>query len=573
MSHSRKFPALPQAVVRIGALLAITCGALALATTTDGWTRRFSHPLVDAAITREGAMLWRVMLGVLAAAILSGSVGMVLLAPRDDLTPRRMRGAISRSTMYAVGGITLLALLLRATRINESLWYDEVASWRTYNGGTSSWGAVVGAFLDPINHTLHTLLNRWSVDWLVGRTSLEFAFRLPALLFSIMTVALMYGLSSRVGGRRAGLIAATLAAIAPVCVLEGVEARGYAQMIFFSTAATWTLIEAFNRRSPALWLLYALCCALGTWSHFVTAWVAIGHGAWLCVRMLRRRDDRSACAQGLIALTLSAAMSITLHAPLIPGLLAWRSNFVAQRPDQPRILGDEGLHGLLQMGGSWYWWAAIPGLILCVAGLIGAATRRPSSNARSISASDALTLALAGLPLMVLAVMLSGSWLYARFMLFAIPGALLATALGIDKLWTTRRSFAIASLAVFIACSVIDLKIRPTKQPLREAVEYVQRRMQKGDRLVAVGLAHDVLSVYGLEMGIVDSFMFGRDLEQKLDSTQARWVIVEYPARVPRDRYEQLFLRGYEVVQELAGWADWSQGDIVIFQRRQIVEN
>jgi len=113
----------------------------------------------------------------------------------------------------------------------------------------------------------------------------------------------------------------------------------------------------------------------------------------------------------------------------------------------------------------------------------------------------------------------------------------------------------------------MDLSIRPAKQPLRDAVEYVQSHRQEGDRVVVVSLAHDVLSICGLDLNIVDSFMLGRDLQQKLDAVQPRWVIVEYPRRVAEDRHQLLLGRGYRAVERLPGWADWGNGDVLVMER------
>src|SRR5262249_28451782 len=117
-----------------------------------------------------------------------------------------------------------------------------------------------------------------------------------------------------------------------------------------------------------LWLAYTICCALGIWSHFVTAFVPIGHGVWLTWRAVRWREWRFSIS-GISSLILAASITITLYAPVLPSMLAARGMFTATDPNQPTILGSEGLHALLQLGGSWYWWAAIPGLIALLIGL------------------------------------------------------------------------------------------------------------------------------------------------------------------------------------------------------------
>ena len=38
------------------------------------------------------------------------------------------------------------------------------------------------------------------------------------------------------------------------------------------------------------WALYAMLCAAGVWTHFVAAFVPIGHAAWLGWRAVRHRE-------------------------------------------------------------------------------------------------------------------------------------------------------------------------------------------------------------------------------------------------------------------------------------------
>jgi hypothetical protein len=566
-------------------LNASACAAAGMLISTDAWSTWLAHPAVSAAITRQGAELARAMLVVLAAMIvltwvllarLARQRGSHAFAPSSTLSSSQAaRWAMKPTQRWTVAGLAGLALVLRLTRINESLWYDEIASWMVYNAGVNGAGGIVGSFLDPINHVLHTLLNRWSTsESIVGAVGMEPAFRLPALAFSVMTVPTMFALGRAAMGERAGMIAAGAAALAPVCVLEGVEARGYSQMIFFSAAATWLLIEAWCRpHAPWLWMVYALACALGVWSQFVTAWVAIGHGAWLTWRLFVHRDDRRKCAAGLTAVGLAGVASLTLYAPMIPGMLAWRANFLAQRGDEPRIFGPEGWHALLQVGGAWYWWAALAGLAVGGIGVVCMLRRGQRRVGVEIAPGDALALALLGLPLMVLAVAVSGSWLYARFMLFAVPGGLLVMVMGVEALWRWRRDAGIAAIVVISSGWIIDLAVRPPKQPVREAMTFINARAGVGDGVLEIGVAHQIAAIYAdpdKRLVLRSSYFHGEDLAGKLDAGVPRWVVVEYPGKVPGERYALLRKRGYVEAARFAGWADWKHGHVLVFERRDL---
>lgn len=559
-------------------LAAAACAALAIAITTDAWAAWFHHPAqMRPELTRQGAVLWRIMLGISAVALALSPILLHWLSERESAHSRPRHPPLSRMQLWVLIGIVFLALAFRAPRLNESLWYDEIASWMTYTGGVDSAGAIIGNFFDPINHTAHTLLNWISVKLLAESLGVELAFRVPALVFSLLSVLTIFALARAAFGNRVALIAALLAAILPVCVLEGAEARGYSMMICFAALATWLFIEAWNQLSarPWLWVLYALACALGIWSHFVMAFVPIGHAAWLAWRAVRRRQWRLA-AQGFVALALGAVLTITLYSPMIPGMLAAKGMFIATSADQPRILGAEGWHAMLQLGGSWSWWAAWPGLALAIAGLI--VILRPMNrleqlhqhNHEAASGRSAIALALLGLPLMVLAVTVGGSWIYARFTLFALPGAVLLIAVGVDSLWRWQRSAAIAALALITAMSLADLVVRPPKQPLREAAEYVRAHRETNDRLLIIGLAHEVMRIYANDLNLTYSLRLGggADLPAKLQSIHPQWVIVEYPNSVSSKAYQELATNGYVDVARLRGWVDWTNGDLIVYRRK-----
>ena len=541
------------AVVSLGCLIGASISA-------ESWAELFHHPARQPRpeVTMQGARLWRVMLVVLAASALA--FPLVLLKINDKRihceTPANDLGG---KRVWILIGIVAVAIGFRAFRLNESLWYDEIASWMTYSAGVPSAWPIVGNFRDPINQVAHTVLAHFSIQYLSEALGIELAFRLPAFAFSILSALAMFGLGRAAFGERIGVIAALLAAMLPVSVLEGAESRSYSMMICFSALMSWSWLEAVHRKRAWLWCAYALCCAIGIWAHFVAAFVPIGHAAWLLWHAARQREWTLLLCGGL-ALALGAILTFTLFAPMLPDMLFSKEMFFTDRGDEPRVLGPEGLHALLQVGGSWYWWAALPGLTLAGIGL-RVAMREPAAR-------SAAAITLLGLPLMVLTVIIAQSWIYARFTFFALPGSMLLIALGIEALRRRAPMLAFAAIGVVVACSIVDLALRPPKQPLRDAADHVRRHWQSGDRLVIMGLAHPVSEIYLHDLQPKYSFFFGADLEPKLDAIAPKWVIIEYPHHVSGDRHELLAARGYEVAQPLEGWADWKHGDVIVMKRR-----
>jgi hypothetical protein len=347
-----------------------------------------------------------------------------------------------------------------------------------------------------------------------------------------------------------------------VAVLEATEARGYSMMICFSALASWMRLANVRDERTWRWVLYAVLCAAGVWTHFVTAFVPIGHAVWLAWRAMRHHEIRRA-VHGGVALALAAVATIALYAPAFPDMLDTRGMYVAAGGNEPSVFGPQGWHALLQLGGSWYAWAAGPGLALLAFG--GVRTMRSVAGSPSLRNAAAIT--LLGLPVFGLVVLVSGSWMYARFTLFSLPGAILLLAVGIDSLWTRHRVAGIAAAAIVVAASLADLAVRPAKQPLRDAAELVRAQHDKGETILVIGIAHRVIDAYLADLNPRYSVMHGTDLEAKLTMLDPEWIVLYYPESVSTANYSLLTSRGYEILQRFRGWADWSNGDVVVYKK------
>ena len=131
-------------------------------------------------------------------------------------------------------------LLVRAPRLTESLWYDEIVAWTSHTAGGPV--AIMGSFAEPSNHIAHTLLTWCTVAAFEQSLGFEIALRLPALLFSLAALAAMYGLAREVTRTRPAAIAAGLTAVLPVAVLEAAAAPGYRPLIRCSALGGWPLL-------------------------------------------------------------------------------------------------------------------------------------------------------------------------------------------------------------------------------------------------------------------------------------------------------------------------------------------
>jgi len=477
-------------------------------------------------------------------------------APIDGLLVRR-RPAI-------LAGLCILATIARAGPMLESLWYDELFAWIDYAGRGPA--HLLTTYLDPVNHVLASLLTWASVELLGPILPVELAMRAPALVASLLLVLAQWALVRRMAGVRAALLAAALVAVLPVAVLEGAEARGYAWMMAAAAGSTWAmlgLLEGGRAGGPRAVVVYGVVTALGIWAHPVTAMIPAGHALVLVARLLRRELDRRAVRSALAAGGLAAGLTAAAYAPIAGDLVELaRAIGGGEDADRPGLAGRAGLGLALGLGGSWTWWAALPGLVLGGLGLI-AARGRPR-------AWSGLGLALAGLPILVGLVAASGTFVYARFGCFALPGAAAAMAIGLERLWSRAPAAGLAGLAAVVAASAADLALRPPRQPLREAAALVEAA-DPGARVLVVTIAHPVLDVYRGSLETITTNGLGRELETDLrDLAPAGpppWAVVLYPRSLAPGTRETLEGLGYEEVTRLPGWVDGGNGAVVVLKR------
>ena len=456
-----------------------------------------------------------------------------------------------------VTALLLLGVLIRAPRLAESLWYDEIAAWRDY--AVHGVHAALTTYYDPANHVLQTALTAASVPCFGGVLGDELAMRLPSLIASLLLIPLLYG-ALRAAPFAAlpsfAVTAALLAAVMPVAVLSGAEARGYPFMMLSAAGCSVLMLRLID--APRfIWIaLYAVLMAVGIWAHVVTVFVAVGHALIVALLMAQQRSVRP-FTPAILSIAAAAALTLLVLSPVLGSMLELRGSARIVDASQPSVLGIEGWHALLQMGGAWHPAAALAALPALVAGVVACRTRR---DLRLL-----VLLMLAGIPLAVLVAAMFGTWIYARFLLFGAAGSMVLMAAGVAAAWQQRRLWGAALLLLVLCGWTYDLISRPARQPVREAAQMVRTLRSADERVLAIDLRHQVIDVYGSDLEPAHSLLHGRDLDRELPLVKPSWVIMLYPRRVDEQRRQLLRSAGLQRIHTLRGWIDWGGGDIEIW--------
>jgi len=514
-----------------------------------------------------------------ASARVGWTVGALVLALLPSLLrdPARVRVATvdCRTLWFAMTA----ALVLRFSMSTQGLWYDEIAPMATYI--VHGPGVIVGNAFTTANHPLQSLLS-----WCCAPLGVEPWIRLPSMLSGVAAVlgAWWIGRALREGAGLAASMAIAMA-ILPAAVNAGSEARGYGLMIASSALSTGLLLMALRHGGSWRWIAYAIVLALGVWAHFLTAMVGVGH-AVVALWMLRSPHERRSAGLILRAVCCAGLLSLALWSPCLPDLLRTREQFAAMRGDEPSLLGTQGLLLLWQLVGMTPLpmhkagvdevravLTGLPALVLLVIGL--------AACVRDRALRRGLALVAAGLPIAVLFAWLGGSWLYARFLLFAVPGTVLLMALASRHALRVARSAprimsgrvigALLTVLVIGLCIAYDLGAGP-RQPIREAVAHVAAQRAPQDRVLGIGIADDVVQWYALafDVPVEPTGIGGERLPETLAPTHARWIVALYPNhRHPNASTARLHELGFRrrPLHGFQGWLDGGEGAVEVWER------
>lgn len=198
--------------------------------------------LSNTAIRRWDENLWRGTSGILLLIILLG-FGL------------RMH-ALERQSMWTDEGLTLYrARLTIADVFRNKIVIDDVVT------------------NDPNPPLYFFLLNLWRQATGESMT----AMRMVGALFGVLSIALMYLLTTAVNGRSVGLVAAFLLAISPFHVWQSQVLRNYSLLITFNLMSMYGLsryLLAADKKRSRLWLiLWAITGLLGIYTHYFGAFV------------------------------------------------------------------------------------------------------------------------------------------------------------------------------------------------------------------------------------------------------------------------------------------------------------
>jgi mannosyltransferase len=270
--------------------------------------------------------------------------------------PRRTRAPSSagrvRDPRPLLLGILVLAAVARLYGMaRESLWLDEATSLMLARMDVPT--LVEWTALDIHPPLYYTLLHIWlaALEALGMAWPSEVAIRSLSALAGVLTVGVVYGLGKTLFGRRTGLLAALLMAVAPMHIWYSQEARMYTWVTLFMAASLLAAVRLWiqsgsETRAPSRaavrpeggsetrapwwgvwWGVYVLSSAAALYTHYYAVFVLLIQNLFLlALWVLRRRRPavlwRWLAAQGAILLLFAPWLPIFIL-PITVGGGGW----------------------------------------------------------------------------------------------------------------------------------------------------------------------------------------------------------------------------------------------------------
>ncbi|MFN8215016.1 MAG: glycosyltransferase family 39 protein [Solirubrobacterales bacterium] len=337
--------------------------------------------------------------------------------------------ARARSRVFwIVAGLTAAAALLRFLTLgDQSYHHDEiVTASRVLRGG-------FGHAMDAVGFSESTPPLYYALAWVwVQATGTgEWGLRSLSAVAGVATVPVVYLLAAELRGRRAGLMAAALAAVNPMLLWYSQEARAYALVTLLCAVSLLYCVRTvrYGRRRDLIW--WGAVSALALATHYFAAFLIAGEAAVL----LRRRGREALPGLSIVGLGALLLAPLAIHQASLGhaewigeyslGHRLWETAATFVTGETGDIIGQPERPGL-----------AFAPLALCLAAFGLLLWRGDRDERRAAALPLTAALAALGIPIALALLSTSKDYVLARNLIPALVPLLVLVAIGL----TVRRA-------------------------------------------------------------------------------------------------------------------------------------
>jgi 4-amino-4-deoxy-L-arabinose transferase-like glycosyltransferase len=419
---------------------------------------------------------------------------------------------------FAPHAILFVAFLLRIANLTgESLWRDEVDTVRF---AFEPLGNILANFTATgFNGPLYHLAVR---TWLTLGGVNDFALRYFSLACGVVLVALVYVLGTRMFGRRAGLVAMWLAAIAPILIWYAGEGKMYSLQPMLLTLALYALLRVVGGRgsgvrdpasedlTPGSWPLTPMWWAVFILATSFSFYVQLLSPLFLGVAVIFFAAMWPQSKRHIVAFLIALALLTLPYAPLavwqLPTLVQggnighafYPLDVIALTLASNWTLGLDGRAPLLNLPApdvlvtlARYAVFALFALLIAYGLAESARQMRANAEERTRFKLQLATLAWLLLPTFLVFVVSTRLPIFQpRYVLWSAPALYLLTGAALARLRADARLGQLASTLALIVLSAVSLSglisqvINPIRPDLRGASAFIASAAQPGDVIV-----------------------------------------------------------------------------------------
>jgi hypothetical protein len=393
-----------------------------------------------------------------------------------------LKGEQKALQRFSMLGVVALAFALRLYRLDyQSIWWDE---GRNIAASLLPLWAITSAPGMDIHPPLYFYLLHFWLS-LVGQT--ELAARFLSLVFSLLTVALLFQMGRRLFHPSLGLIGSFLVALSPLMIHEAQEARMYTLTLFLSTLSFYLLWRAWQEGKSYLWAGYTLSATLALYAHYAFAFVLISQNLLGGLLLARQRDhlrslQRWVASQvGILVLYLpqlrtAIGQAISYENPnLVPPTLA---SFISQTWQAFNLDLTIEPERAVPLG-------AMIGVII-IAGLITGALRWREKETTPLS-TTALWLLV---PLILYYLLLQErSMFHPRYAILVTPAYFILLAYALWQIWRYAKVMGVLSCGLVVSSLLIGVHSYYFNPPFfrddtRGLADFIQGRATSEDIVI-----------------------------------------------------------------------------------------
>jgi 4-amino-4-deoxy-L-arabinose transferase-like glycosyltransferase len=424
--------------------------------------------------------------------------------------------AWSRSELMLMGGLILVAVVMRLASLNVPLAHDEAYTYNAF-ASRSLWVTISDYHL-PNNHVFLTIIINILTHafgnplWLI---------RLPTTIAGILTVPAAYVLGKRLYSKETGFLSAGLVTVFPILVEYSVLARGYAFVDLFTVLILIYGDQVRQHKNRFIWLLLVVTNALGFYTIPIMLFPFGALYIWLFLSCVigdidGYRSKLDFLKYWLISGFASAFLTVFLYAPI---LIMDSANFFGNSFVAPvrKTLFRDVLVSRLQL--AWdEWMHTIPNWLVAL-GVIGFA----------LSVVLHLKISKPKIPYQLTFFLWIGFYLVTRrpdimtrmWLYLAAPlliwsaGGMIETLRWVASAWRDRfplaRVFLGVSLAAVFVYGAFTLTTVPARWSQKSSVEmaalYFKDTLRDGDLVTASAEFFPQLRYYFGQYGVNQNYL------------------------------------------------------------------